>query len=177
MNTAGGFDGDNGVHNVSLPQCADGLNTCFLRVLPLHPRVLSTTQHRDRGEATPGCQHQLPKSLTLGMLSPPGLPAGPEDWGQEGMAEGTAGTGACGDIAGSCTGHGALGSHRPVGSCSAAGCGGILASHHGTGGADWEAGMHRGLYPGFYWSSLGSSGRMSRVGVPAWDGLQQAGAQ
>lgn len=37
--------------------------------------------------------------------------------------------------------------------------------------------MHRGLYPGFCWISLESPGRMSCVGVPAWGGLQQAGAQ
>lgn len=113
-------------------------------------------------------------------MSAPGLPAGREGWGQEGLAEellalvpvvlwqGPA----------QVTGHwGPTGQRGRVGSCSAAGWGGILASHHGTGGADWEAGMHRGLYPGFCWISLESPGRMSRVGVPAWGGFQQAGAQ
>lgn len=52
MNTAGGFDGDSGVHNVLPPQCAKGLHSCSLRALPLHPRALTSTQHRGRGEAT-----------------------------------------------------------------------------------------------------------------------------
>lgn len=52
MNIAGGFDGDSGVQNVLLPQCAEGLNTCFLRVLPLHPRALTSSQHHGRGQAT-----------------------------------------------------------------------------------------------------------------------------
>lgn len=65
------------------------------------------------------------------------------------MAEGTAGTDTCGVLAGSCTGQ-----WGPAGSCSAAGCGGTLESQHGTGGVHWEAGMHRGLCPGFCWVSL-----------------------
>lgn len=51
-NTAGGFEGHDGVHNILLPQCAEGLNTCFLRAVPLHPRALTTTQHCDGGETT-----------------------------------------------------------------------------------------------------------------------------
>lgn len=38
MNTTGGFDGGNGVHNVSLAKCAEGLNTCFLKTAPPQPQ-------------------------------------------------------------------------------------------------------------------------------------------
>lgn len=92
-------------------------------------------------------------------MSPPGLPAWCEGWGQEGMAEGTAGTGACGVTARSCTGDGPTGQQGAGGSCSAAGSGGSLAS-------PMDAQNAQGAVP---WVLLGLSGRMSRVGVPACD--------
>lgn len=71
------------------------------------------------------------------------------------MAEGTdPGTDSCGVRAGSCTGHRALCSRVLQGSR----VWGILASHHGIDGVEWEAAMHRGLHLGsaeFLWGVLG----------------------
>lgn len=53
MNMTGRFDRGNGVHNVSLAKCSEGLNTCFLKAASPHPRALATIQHRDGGETTP----------------------------------------------------------------------------------------------------------------------------
>jgi len=46
MNTTGGFDRGNGVHNTSLAKCAEGLNTCFLKAAPPQPQHSTVMEGR-----------------------------------------------------------------------------------------------------------------------------------